>query len=281
VRGLLQHNIEGLKIFEEGTYEDQRRTDVWGISDLDMFRYAAKELQKTQKPFFAFLQTAGFHRPYTIPKEHGSFEAKILDEDLLRSYGFGGNAEYNSIRFQDYALGEFFKTIENDDFYKNTIFFIYGDHGLSTRNARNTPQAMLDLDLVQHHSPLIVIGPGIKPNVDKKAASQADITATMAGLLGIGYKATAIGRDLFDAANERGAFILNSSAAPLRIGFIENGFYYTDWPNKKAMIKYEGGDSQTDWCREYPLQCERMKNLTRGIYEASRHITFNHRFLEK
>ncbi|MDR0646579.1 MAG: sulfatase-like hydrolase/transferase, partial [Elusimicrobiota bacterium] len=38
VRGLLQHTIEGLKIFEEGTYEGQNRTDVWGISDLDMFR---------------------------------------------------------------------------------------------------------------------------------------------------------------------------------------------------------------------------------------------------
>jgi phosphoglycerol transferase MdoB-like AlkP superfamily enzyme len=210
--------------------------------------------------------------------DHGSFEVKTLDETLLKSYGFSGNAEYNSIRFQDYALGEFFKIIENDDFYKNTIFFIYGDHGLSTRSAKNTPQAMLDLELVQHHSPLIVIGPDIKPDIDKKAASQADITATMAGLLGVGYKATAIGRDLFDAANERGgAFILNSSAAPLKIGFIENGFYYTDWPNKKAMIKYKGEDSQTDLCPQYPQQCERMKNLTRGLYEVSRYITFHHK----
>ena len=90
IRGLLSYNIEGLKIFEEGTYENVERNDVWGLSDLDMFRYAAKELSQTKEPFFAFIQTSGFHRPYTIPEDHGDFKEIKQDENLLKEYGFSG-----------------------------------------------------------------------------------------------------------------------------------------------------------------------------------------------
>ena len=277
VRGILQNNIEGLRIFEEGAYPGASRTDVWGISDLDMFRYAAKELKASKKPFFAFLQTAGYHRPYTIPKDHGSFEAKKVGDAWAKSYGFtGGEEEYNSIRFQDYAMGEFFRAIENEPFYKNTIFFILGDHGLAA-HPKNTPQALIDLDLVQNHTPLIIIAPGLKPAVDNKPASQIDITATMAGLLGMPYTASALGQDLLNPATSRGAFILTSASAPLRMGFIEDDFYYVQWPSKKGMYKYMSDDSKTDYCPQYPRQCQRMDGLTRGFYESARFITFHHK----
>ncbi|MDR0953559.1 MAG: sulfatase-like hydrolase/transferase [Elusimicrobiota bacterium] len=276
IRGLLQYNIDGIKIFEEGAYKDVERNDVWGLSDLDMFRYAAKELTAQKEPFFAFLQTSGFHRPYTIPDDKGSFEERELDEDFLKSYGFSGNAEYNSMRFQDYAMGEFFRLIEKEPFYKDTIFFIYGDHGLTVHQSKNLPRAMLDLELTTNNTPLIVFGPGIKPSVDKKPASQVDITATMAGLLGIEYRETALGRNLFDDKIERGAFILNSNSAPLKIGFIEGDFYYTLWPGKEGLFKYSGNETGKDHCKEQGEKCQRMRALAQGLYETARYITFHH-----
>ena len=39
IRGVFSHNIEGLKIFEEGDY-DYPKVDVWGISDYDLFQSA-------------------------------------------------------------------------------------------------------------------------------------------------------------------------------------------------------------------------------------------------
>ncbi|MDR1124155.1 MAG: LTA synthase family protein [Elusimicrobiota bacterium] len=281
VRGLLQNNIDGLEIIEEGGYKGAARTDVWGVSDLDMLRYAAAELKKTQKPFFAFLQTAGYHRPYTIPKDHGSFEVKNADDEVLQSYGFSGGAEYNSMRFQDYAIGEFFRLIENEDFYKNTIFFIYGDHGLHAKQSKNSPKALMDLSLEENNVPLIVIGPGVKRGVSGRAASQADITATMAGLLGMAYSDTAIGRDIFDESLEEGAFILSSGAAPLRYGFVQGGFYYTRWPARQGMFKYAGDDARTDYCPQMPQRCEHMKTLAYGLYEAARYITFHHDAIKK
>lgn len=275
IRGLLQYNIQGLKIFEEGTYENQDRNDVWGLSDLDMFRYAAKELAKTKEPFFAFIQTSGYHRPYTIPEDHGTFKLKNLDEKLLDEYGFKGNEEYNSMRFQDYAMGEFFDLIKKEPFYKDTIFLIYGDHGLTSFKSKNLKQSFIDLELTSNNVPLIVLGPGIGTTVNDRVSSQADVTATMAGLLGIEHTQTAIGRNIFDKNIKEGALIINSPATPLKIGFIQGDYYYLAWPGKEGLFKYNE-DSNKDYCSQEKEKCNMMKNLAHGLYETSRYITFHH-----
>lgn len=276
IRGLLQYNIQDLKIFEEGTYENQDRNDVWGLSDLDMFRYAAKELAKTKEPFFAFIQTSGYHRPYTIPEDHGTFELKNLDEKLLDEYGFKGNEEYNSMRFQDYAMGEFFDLIKKEPFYKDTIFLIYGDHGLTSFKSKNLKQSFIDLELTSNNVPLIVLGPGIKSAVNDRVSSQADVTATMAGLLGLEHTQTAIGRNIFDKNLKDGALIINSPAAPLKIGFVQDDYYYLAWPGKEGLFKYNE-DSNKNYCPQEKEKCEKMKNLAQGLYETARYITFNHK----
>lgn len=276
IRGLLQYNIEGLTIFEEGTYQNVERNDVWGLSDLDMFRYAAKELSKTQQPFFAFIQTSGFHRPYTIPEDRGTFKEVTQDEDMLKEYGFSGNAEYNSMRFQDYAMGEFFDLIKDEPFYKDTYFIVYGDHGLTVPKSKNSPQNIIDLELTTNNTPLIVVGPDIEPSVDEKPASQADITATLSGLTGRPYRATALGRDVFDPNISRGALVLASSGAPLRIGFVEDEFYYTLWPLKQGMFKYRS-DDKTDYCPQYPQKCARMKALAEGLYETAKYMAYHNK----
>lgn len=276
IRGLLQYNIENLKIFEEGTYEHQDRNDVWGLSDLDMFRYAAKELAKTKEPFFAFIQTSGYHRPYTIPDDHGTFEVKNLNEDMLKEYGFSGNEEYNSMRFQDYAIGEFFNLVKKEPFYKDTIFLIYGDHGLTSWKSKNLPQSFIDLELTANNVPFIVLAPNVEPSVNKRVSSQVDVTATMAGLLGIEHTQTGIGRNIFDKTLKEGALIINSPATPLRIGFVQDDYYYLAWPGKEGLYKYNE-DSNKDYCSEQKEKCEEMKKLTQGLYETSRYITFHHK----
>ncbi|MDR1684467.1 MAG: LTA synthase family protein [Elusimicrobiota bacterium] len=275
IRGMLSHNIDGLNLIEEGAFEGAGRTDVWGLSDLDMLRYSAKILGRTKQPFAAVLQTAGFHRPYTIPKDHGAFELKEQDEDLLKAHGFSGNEEYNSLRFEDYSLGEFFDIIENEPFYKNTIFLIFGDHALNVQESKNYPPAALQLGLTANHTPLIIIAPGLAPGVDDKPAGQTDIMATIGGLLGLEHTAAGIGRNVFDKNSKRGAFILGGGAAVPYIGYIQDGYYYVDWPNKKGLFKYAAQDADTDYCLQKPQLCRDMAALTQGLYQASRWITFH------
>ncbi|MDG2074270.1 MAG: sulfatase-like hydrolase/transferase, partial [Polaribacter sp.] len=61
IRGIFQANVKGLKIFEEGSYETEKRADVWGIDDYELFKESDKELKKLhqqKKPFVAYIQTA-------------------------------------------------------------------------------------------------------------------------------------------------------------------------------------------------------------------------------
>ncbi|MBK7434008.1 MAG: sulfatase-like hydrolase/transferase [Chitinophagaceae bacterium] len=68
IRGLLTNNISGLHLYEQDSYK-ARKVDVWGISDKNLLLEANGVLKKQDKPFFAIIQTADNHRPYTIPSE--------------------------------------------------------------------------------------------------------------------------------------------------------------------------------------------------------------------
>ena len=68
IRGLLTNNIHGLELYEEDYFKSPR-VDVWGISDKNLFLEAEQVLARQEEPFFAIIQTAGNHRPYTIPED--------------------------------------------------------------------------------------------------------------------------------------------------------------------------------------------------------------------
>ena len=87
IRGLFTHNIPGLHVFEEGDY-DAPQVDGWGVSDVVLFDKAAKTLREQKKPFFAFIQTSGNHRPFGIPDDHPGFELARADEAKLAENGF-------------------------------------------------------------------------------------------------------------------------------------------------------------------------------------------------
>ena len=69
IRGLLQNNIPDMQIKDQDDL-DFSRLDVWGISDNDLFKFAHETFQNIDQsqPFFAIVQTATNHRPYSIPK---------------------------------------------------------------------------------------------------------------------------------------------------------------------------------------------------------------------
>ena len=283
IRGLLEHNIDGLTIYEEGHYPGLPRNDVWGISDLAMFQYAAKEFKKLKdnnQPFFALLQTSGFHRPYTIPEDKGTFTLKEVDEKYLKNYSFSGNEEYNSMRFQDYAMGVFFEEMQKAGLDENnTIFVIYGDHGLTTQKSDTQPQPFIDFDLNLHHSPLVVVGPNVAKGINKRMGSQVDVSATVLGLLNMPRTETAMGRNLFNTDLQEGAFIMKSPANPFSIGVLQGEYYYAIRNGNPGLYKYMQ-DSTTDYCPQEPKKCEYLNDLTIGLFETARYMAFNNK-LEK
>ncbi len=206
IRGLLQNNIDDLKLLED-TYWQAPNVDVWGISDLALLRESIEVFSESAKPFIAFIQTAGFHRPYTIPSDNEDFvQAEEPSQAAIKYWGFENVAEYQSMRFADHALKRFFERAEQTTWFENTVFLIYGDHGL-TNSSQNMNENYLNLSLQSWHVPLILYAPGkILAGINPALHSQVDIFPTLANLAGLEYLNTSFGRNMLKQ-NTNGQFI--------------------------------------------------------------------------
>ncbi|HEC73017.1 MAG TPA: DUF229 domain-containing protein [Methylophaga aminisulfidivorans] len=175
---------------------------TWGVSDQDMFDRAAEELaaQPSDKPFFAFLQTLSNHTPYALPSPLPV--AEVTGHGEL-------NKHLTAMHYADWALGEFFKKVEKQPYFNNTIFILVGDHGFGTE------KQITDIDLLRFHVPLLIIGPKVTEKygtLNHTVGSQVDIAPTLAGLLGGETTHSCWGRDLLNT-DDAGFAIIKPSGS--------------------------------------------------------------------
>ncbi|MDR1367116.1 MAG: LTA synthase family protein, partial [Candidatus Accumulibacter sp.] len=195
---LLKSSISGIRLHEEGEWRSPNM-DVWGVSDLALFREvdALLRRQPEDRPFIAFIQTAGNHPPFTIPEDNDGFERKVQPDNVLRRSGFRSNAQYDAVRFLDHSLGRFIEMAKKSGYYDNTIFVLYGDHNGRVAELPFKSKAYSDLNLESLHVPGIIHAPRlIAPRVTDEAASLVDFLPTLAGLLGLDYRTATMGRDI-------------------------------------------------------------------------------------
>ena len=279
IRGILTTNVEDLEILEEGAWKSPNM-DVWGVSDYDLLQEAHAVFESSRQPFFAFVQLASYHRPYTIPGNalEAGFELLPLDEEDQANYGFISEEEYNSLRFSDFAVQEFFRLARQSDYYQNTIFFIFGDHGLSDRG-RNMPGAYWAAGLHSYHVPLLIHAPGapglVPPGVDPTGCSQLDVMPTAAALSGIEFNNYTLGRDLFNPAfdNNRFAFVSGAGSTPIRL--IEGNYCYFDNRQGQKVLYDLRDENPVDRAAEYPEIFARLENLAGAMQETSRFMLYH------
>ncbi len=282
IRGLLSHNIPDLQIHEEGSYAAPR-VDVWGISDLDLFREADKVFAKRTKPFFAIVQTSGNHRPYTIPDDHGDFRLQHADEATLKRYGFHSEEEYNSYRFMDYSVGHFIQLAKQAGYADNTIFAFFGDHGLPYfYDAQSATKADRDLGLVSNRVPFIIYSPKLIPHGETfdEVAGESDVMATMAALADRTYTNTTLGRDLFADryGKERYAFTI-VQANQVKVGLVGNDFYYQsdDDGSHGQLHQLASAEPAADVSAQYPEVAQKMSRLLSGYYETAKYMLYHNK----
>jgi glucan phosphoethanolaminetransferase (alkaline phosphatase superfamily) len=215
IRGLLTNNIKGLQLYEENSYTSPR-VDVWGISDMNLFREANAVLRRQTSPFFAVIQTADNHRPYTIPKEDlVEFSKLDVPVEMLQRGGFDSLEEMNAFRYTDHCFKKFFEAARQAEYFANTIFIFVGDHGIDGNAGTMFPLAWTENKLTSYHVPLLFYGPRfLAPQRVHSVASMVDILPTLAGLVNIPYRNNALGRDLLwqqqrDGGASNAAFIID------------------------------------------------------------------------
>lgn len=281
IRSLITYNIKDIKLTELGDF-DRPRLDVWGISDLDLFR-ESHEIFKNEsidKPFFAIIQTASNHKPYSIPDDNEGFESIEVSEDELYKSGFKSVEQYNGMRFLDHSLDKFFEMASEEPYYNNTIFVLFGDHGTSDPRAHHMLPSDYDLKIRSYNVPLIIYTPGNinQPQIIHKICGLADVLPTIAGLVGIPYTNHTIGRDILNMENDINySLIINTKLSPSSYGIIGKDFYLQKFRDVSGQTFHNLNSSSPvdDVKLEYPNKHLKFDELSDAIYETSKYLLYH------
>jgi len=278
IRGLLTNNIYGLNLYEQDNFKAPK-IDVWGISDKNLFLESNAVLAKQTKPFFAIIQTADNHRPYTIPKEDlMEFKKTFVPMDSLKKYGFESLSEMNAFRYTDFGFRKFMEAAVKEKYFENTIFVFVGDHGIAGDAGEMFPKAWTAQKLTTEHIPLLFYGPNfINKNRVNKISSQVDVLPSIAGLCKISYTNKTIGRDLFDSsAFKEFAFIFDPEFG--QIGVISENYFYRRQAStgREELVSIINNDA-TDTNPGVTDITKKLRMLSEGIYETSRYMLANNK----
>jgi phosphoglycerol transferase MdoB-like AlkP superfamily enzyme len=279
IRGVLSHNIKDLIIYEEGSYRSPVH-DVWGISDADLFWEAHNILKNSKdKPFMAFIQTSGNHRPFRIPHNSRGFRRINKPKKLLKKNGFYSVKEYNGFRFLDHCLGYFINLARNEDYFKNTIFIMFGDHGTM---GGAIDKRFGDLSFGSFKVPLLIYAPGLikEPKTITTILSEMDLLPSIASLIGKSYINTSLGRDIFNPyfRSKPFAFTYTVFRAAPRMGLISPEFYLNMEPGGAYnLYRWDSSSKPEDLKQLYPEKALQMAEMTKAIYEYSRYLLYHNK----
>jgi hypothetical protein len=276
INGLIMQSIEDVVLYEEG-YWQSPNVDVWGISDLDLFKESDQILRarSSDSPFFAYIQTAGNHRPFTIPANNDDFESLDLPLETVQEFGSRSLEQYNAVRLLDYNIGRFMEMAQEGGYYDNTIFVLFGDHNTRISQLPHMPPAFEQLGLESNHVPMLLFAPGLlEARVFEEATGLADLLPTVAGLMGVDYTTRTMGRDIQMPAPEGERVIplvLREGTFPL-IGAVTKDFLVQmnhDGSNP-TMHDLASSAPLQNVADQHPEEYRRLHTLARGLYEAAR-----------
>ncbi|MBD0331765.1 MAG: sulfatase-like hydrolase/transferase, partial [Chitinophagaceae bacterium] len=269
-------------------YEQQdfhsRQIDVWGISDKNLFLEANRILSQQSKPFFAIIQTADNHRPYTIPQEDlGEFKKVDFPQDTLNKYGFHSNAELNGFRYTDFCYRKFFEASKTQPYFQNTLFIFVGDHGNKGDPGNLLPKAWTQEALNREHVPLLFFSPRLlRPAVRSNVCSQLDILPSIAGLLSVSYTYSGMGRNLFESNADTNDFKYSSAFIidhdENKIGMLNSRYYFRKIlnSNTKSLVSIINNEPVPKGKLADSLQ-NVLNNFTEAFYQTALYLLYNNK----
>lgn len=282
IRGIFTHNIPDIKIFEEGDFE-KSSMDVWGLADLDLFIETHRVLsrRKKNKPYFAVIQAASFHRPYDIPENSLDFKEKSLPIEELKKSGFYSLAQFNSLAYSDYSLGHFVEIMRKDPQFDNTLFVITGDHGLPSDAGSNVSAGREELYTEKYHVPLLFLSPKLfpEPKVIETTSSHLDLMTTIATAVGEEHTNSTLGRNILEPLREGErdvAFLYNYYAQTVEYGLIDGKYLYRfDGVKKGRLYEYDRDEGMNNVAEASPEEFQWREDLAKAYFEGARYILYN------
>ncbi|MBU2280188.1 MAG: LTA synthase family protein, partial [Gammaproteobacteria bacterium] len=152
----------------------------WGASDEDLFNTAHQQLlalHQQDKPFFSLIFTSSNHEPFEFP------------DNRITMHEQPKNTVNNAVKYADWAMGKFFETAKNSDYWQDTLFLVVADHDNRVYGNNLIP-------VEKFRIPGLILGADVTPEVLDTLSSQIDLAPTLLSLAGVSACHTMIGRDL-------------------------------------------------------------------------------------
>lgn len=276
INGLIRQSIDDVRLYDESHWQSPQ-VDVWGISDLDLFKESDRLLRAIpqDQPFFAYLQTSGNHRPFTIPKDNDGFQAQDLPLEQVQAAGSRSLEQYNAVRLLDFNIGRLMEIAKAGGYYDNTIFVFFGDHNTRISQIPHMAPAFEQLGLESNNVPLLIHAPGmLQPRVIEDAVGLADLLPTVAGMAGMPFTNGAMGRDIQQPAPEGERvvpLVLREGTFPVIGGVTKDFLLQMQHDGSGATLHDLASNTpREDVAQEHPQEFERLLELTRGMHEGAR-----------
>ncbi|RKF03005.1 phosphoglycerol transferase MdoB-like AlkP superfamily enzyme [Tenacibaculum lutimaris] len=285
IRGIFQSNIQNLKIFEEGSFEEENRADVWGIDDYDLFKEANTELEKlhiNKKPFIAYIQTATNHMPFTVPENKESYQPLTKDtfsKEYLKKAGFDGIDRLNALRYLDFNVARFLKRAQESGYYDNTIFLFFGDHNTSMSYVDQYSK-LFNLNLNVHNVPFFIHAPKLaQPKEIKKFSNLIDVIPTAAGLANINYTNYTLGTDALAKNTSDYAFLYSKIKGEPALTILKDSLLFTKTVsnNYSHLYNMNAKEYTTDIKKNYPTLHQKLDSLLNAVYHSTKYLYYNNK----
>ncbi|MEP6628390.1 MAG: sulfatase-like hydrolase/transferase, partial [Ginsengibacter sp.] len=273
----LVKNISGVKVYQEGSFKSAP-LNVWGISDKNLFMESSQVLSEQKNPFFAIIQTADNHRPFSIPDEDTDFIRRVEPDDTLHKYGFESLKEFQAFCYTDYCFKKLIEGAKKQSWFNNTIFVFIGDHGVEGETSAVYPDRQNMGRLSDEHVPLLFYAPELLlPQARHEVVSQIDVLPTIAGMLHQSYTNTTLGRDLLNTKNKMdAAFIIHHDEG--NIGVVTDDYFYVKnlRISKQELLPLNSNSLQLSNVQQDSVKAK-LSELTSAMYETAKWMLVNNK----
>ncbi|MGG4605585.1 LTA synthase family protein [Paenalcaligenes sp. Me131] len=165
------------ELHERAQFKDPAFVGTWGASDEDMFNKVHEILSDAHDtPTLCLAFSVSNHSPWEYPS------GRITPEGETASV-------QNTVRYADWAIGQFFDRAKQESYWENTVFLVAADHDARVGGADAVP-------LRHFHIPALILGGTVAARQDDRIISQIDLPVTLLSLADASIVHPMIGQDL-------------------------------------------------------------------------------------
>lgn len=294
--------------FEESFVYDKDDVINLGINDKLFFEEAMpilENIEATHDNYMGTVITLSNHSPFKFLDKYGEYDmtttyqecddngvCKDVTTDYLKTdidgpykgkevYKSAAGNYITSAHYADAALGEFFQYINDSEYFKNTVFVLYGDHDAKlTRKEKNflynydyrtgelkdeSDPTYKEYDWYDHElnkkTPLIIWTKNAKlrsilnGEVDY-VMGMYDVMPTLGNMLGISNP-FALGHDIFNIKYDNFVVFPNGN-------IVNNMIYYNNSTGQSKIIK-ENAELTSDYISNLVSKSEKLLDVSNAI----------------